>query len=67
MNTVVDYISGREVAAKPEEVDATQLFSKHLVEDYGYPKNHIQTRPQFRVRARPSASNKSYPVDIAVF
>ncbi len=63
----MDYISGREVAAKPEEVDATQLFSKHLVEDYGYPKNHIQTRPQFRVRARPSASNKSYPVDIAVF
>ena len=62
-----DFISGNLVLAKPEEVHATQPFSKMLVNDYNYPKSHIQTRPQFRVRARPSDQNRSYPVDIAVF
>ena len=62
-----DYISGIEVNAKPEEVFATQVFSKRLVEDYGYPKKNIQTRPQFHVKARPSDTKKEYPVDIAVF
>lgn len=45
---VFDYISGVEIPATPEEIEATQVFSKLLVEDYGYPKDHIQTRPQFR-------------------
>src|SRR6202035_1855099 len=35
--------------------------------DFGYPKSHIITRPQYRVRRRPSEEKKSYPVDIAVF
>lgn len=43
------------------------MFSKILVEDYGYPKECIQTRPQFRVKVRPSDIRKEYPVDIAVF
>lgn len=64
---VFDYISGVEIPATPEEIEATQVFSKLLVEDYGYPKDHIQTRPQFRVKARPSDTKKEYPVDIAVF
>lgn len=64
---VFDYISGVEVKATPEEINAVQVFSKILVEDYKYPKNHIQTRPQFRVKARPSDIKKEYPVDIAVF
>lgn len=64
---IIDYISGVEVPATPEEVEATQVFSKLLIEDYGYPKNYIQTRPQFRVKARPSDTKKEYPVDIAVF
>jgi type I restriction enzyme M protein len=64
---IQDFISGQEVKATPEEVDAVQIFSKQLVEDYGYPKNHIQTRPQFRVKVRPSDTKKEYPVDIAVF
>jgi type I restriction enzyme M protein len=38
-----------------------------LVNDYGYPRDHIQTRPQYRVKARPSDRKKEYPVDIAVF
>ncbi|MBZ0218722.1 MAG: N-6 DNA methylase, partial [Fimbriimonadaceae bacterium] len=62
-----DYISGKPVKATPEETEAVQVFSQRLVEDYGYPKDQIQTRPQFRVRKWPSDESKSYPIDIAVF
>ena len=62
-----DYISGTEVRETPEEVNAVQVFSRILVEDYKYPKENIRTRPQFRVKARPSDTKKEYPVDIAVF
>lgn len=64
---VADFISGRYVPAKPEEVLAVQPFAKQLVEDYGYPKAHIRSRPQWHVKTRPSDSAKSYPVDLAVF
>ncbi|MCL2039158.1 MAG: N-6 DNA methylase [Bacteroidetes bacterium] len=64
---VKDYISGEQVRATPEEVDAVQVFCKQLVEDYKYPKSHIQTHPQYRVKMRPSDTRKEYPVDIAVF
>ena len=64
---IIDYISGLEVNGTPEEIEATQIFSRQLVEDYGYPKNYIQTRPQYRVKVRPSDNKKEYPVDIAVF
>lgn len=68
VSTITDYVSGKQVRATPEEVEAAQVFSRRLVEELGYPKSHIQTRPQFRVRARPSEERaKSYPVDIAVF
>ena len=63
---LVDYVTGKEITATPEEVEATQPFSRQLVEDYGYPKNLIKTHPQHRVQARPSSTNQSYPVDIAV-
>lgn len=62
-----DYVSGVEVKASPEEVEAVQIFAHRLVEDYGYPKSRLQTRPQYRVRKRPSDEAKAYPVDIAVF
>ncbi|MCX6760442.1 MAG: N-6 DNA methylase [Candidatus Nealsonbacteria bacterium] len=64
---IVDYISGEKIKATPEEIDAVQIFSHQLVEDYNYPKDRIQTRPQFRVKVRPSDTKKEYPVDIAVF
>lgn len=64
---IIDFISGQEVKATPEEIDAVQVFSKQLVEDYNYPKEHIQTRPQFRVKVRPSDTHKEYPIDIAIF
>lgn len=64
---LIDYISGIQVKDGPEERDSVQTFSRILVEDYNYPRNNIQTRPQHRVRARPSDTKKEYPVDIAVF
>jgi len=64
---IEDFISGLPVRDTPEERDAVQVFARRLVEDFSYPKNHIQTRPQFHVRRRPSDSRRSYPVDIAVF
>ena len=66
-NKIIDYISGVELNATPEEVEAVQVFSLQLVEDYGYKKDQIQTRPQFRVKIRPSDTKKEYPVDIVVF
>ena len=65
--TVVDFISGELVRATPEELHATQVFARRLVEDYGYSKGQIQTRPQHRVRKRPSDEKRTFPVDIAVF
>lgn len=64
---ITDYISGLSVRATPEETEAVQIFARRLVEDFGYPKAMITTRPQYRVRRRPSEEKKSYPVDIAVF
>ena len=66
-NHIIDYISGKRIRSTPEEIEAVQIFSKQLVQDYNYPKTHIQTRPQFRVKARPSDERKEYPVDIAIF
>lgn len=64
---ITDFISGKSVRDGPEEREAVQVFSRILVEDYGYPKEHIQTRPQYRVKSRPSDTKKEYPVDIAIF
>ncbi len=60
---VTDYISGDPVRGTPEEVEAVQVFARRLVEDYGYTKAQIQTRPQYRVRVRPSDEEKAYPVE----
>ncbi|MEI7597457.1 MAG: N-6 DNA methylase [Bacteroidota bacterium] len=64
---IFDYISNEQVKATPEEIEAVQVFCKQLVEDYGYSKDQIQTRPQYRVKANPSDTTKSYPLDIIVF
>ncbi len=63
---ITDYISGERVKAGPEEVEAVQIFSRRLVEEYGYDKAQLRTRPQFRIKESPSGKEK-YPVDIAVF
>lgn len=64
---ISDIITGTSIKATPEEVHAVQVFSKILITDYKYPKNLIRTRPQWRVKARPSDNTKEYPVDIAIF
>ena len=64
---IKDYISGQPIKSTPEEIEAVQPFSEILVEDYGYPKNLIQTRPQWRVKVRPSDTKKEYPIDIGIF
>lgn len=64
--SVKDYISGQMVPATPEEIESVQVMARRLVEDFGYPKEHIRTRPQWRVGTSPSASKK-YGVDIVVF
>ena len=61
-----DFVSGQEVRATSEE-KAVQIISRRLVDDFGYRRDLIQTRPQYRVRRRPSDSGRSFPVDIAVF
>lgn len=65
--TITDFISGKSVRATSEEIHAVQVFSRILVNDYGYPTSHIRTHPQWRVRVRPSDTQKQYPIDIAVF
>ena len=64
---IIDYISGLQVKETPEEIEAVQPFAKILVDDYGYAKAYVHTRPQYRVKVRPSDTKKEYPVDIAVF
>ncbi len=64
---IPDFITGTPVRATPEEVESVQVFARRLVEDFGYPKARIQTRPQYKVRQSPSDTKKGYPVDIAVF
>ena len=66
-DTILDFVSGVRVKATPEEVEAVQIFSRILVNDFGYPVSHLKTRPQWRVRVRPSDTKKEYPIDIAVF
>ena len=62
-----DYVTGELVRATVEEKTAVQVMLKRLVEDYGYPKEHIQSHPQHRVRRSPSDKSGTFPVDIAVF
>lgn len=49
---ILDFISGLPVKETPEEIEAVQPFSKILVDDYGYPKEFVHTRPQYRVKVR---------------
>lgn len=64
---LLDYVSEKRVAETPEE-RVVQAWLVRLHEDYGYPKQCLQSHPQYRVPKSPSDSEKgSYPVDIAVF
>ncbi|MBY9007664.1 MAG: N-6 DNA methylase [Candidatus Lokiarchaeota archaeon] len=60
----IDFVSGNYVKTTSEDIEAVQPFEKKLVEDLGYSKKQIQTRPQFYIK---KGSRKIGPVDIAVF
>lgn len=64
---IIDFISGEATKATPEEINAVQVYSRMLVDDYHYTKGQIQTHPQYRVKASPSDTEYKYPVDIVVF
>jgi len=65
---ILDFISGQEIKATPEEIEATQVFSKRLINEYEFKIEDIQTRPQYHVRKSPSdEAKKEYPADIGVF
>lgn len=51
---------------RSSEKNVVSKFVEELVRTYGYPKTHIATDPQHRVKLRPSDKG-GYPVDIAVF
>lgn len=71
---VVDYVSGQEVPALPEEIDATQPLLR-LLTALGWPVQKIRSRPQWRVPKSPSEADKrerqlsykGYPCDIVLF
>lgn len=64
---VEDYISGRLVRDTAEE-RVTQLVSRWLVEEMGYAKGQIKTRPQWRVPRSPGAARGAgWPCDLVIF
>lgn len=44
---IKDFISGENVKATPEEINAVQVYSKILVSDYGYKKNRFRQDHSF--------------------
>lgn len=64
----IDALSGRQVPAGPEEVDATQPLVFYLTQRLGWKPGQLMTRPQWRVPRSPSGSRTAgYPVDLAIF
>lgn len=63
---VEDFVSGQLVKAGPEEVEATQVMTERLVKELGYPKAHIQTRPQYKIKHNPSGEDR-WPADAVLF
>lgn len=65
---VIDALSGRQVVAGPEELDATQPLANYLTQRLGWHPRQIMSRPQWRVPKSPSGNRASgYPVDLAIF
>lgn len=58
---VEDYLTGKPVLDRPEE-RVRQVYLRRLVEEYGYPRAHIQT--EFAIH---KGSKLIGPADIAVF
>lgn len=64
----MDALSGRQILAGDEELDATQPFEFYLTQRLGWNPQQIMSRPQWRVPKTPSGPRTSgYPVDLAIF
>jgi len=61
---VIDPVTGQEVKATPERVEAKLIFAERLINEYGYSKDQIQTFPEFYIQ---KGSMKIGPADIVVF
>ena len=61
---VYDPISGKEVKARDERVQAKLVFAQKLISEYGYVKDQIQTFPEYWIK---KGSLKIGPADIVVF
>jgi len=61
---VTDPVTGQEVRATPERVEAKLIFAERLLNEYGYSKDQIQTFPEFYIQ---KGSTKIGPADIVVF
>lgn len=66
LKPILDYASGRWVVAGEEEINATQPLLEMLIDELGWSKDQIQSRPQWRVKAAPSDTRK-WPVDVVLF
>ena len=49
MKVVMDALSGRQLIAGDEEIDATQPFVDYLTQQLGWDPRQIRSRPQWRV------------------
>lgn len=66
--TVIDQLSGREVQAGPEEINATQELIYYLTQRLHWEPQQMMAHPQWRVPKSPSGSRRAgYPVDLAIF
>ncbi len=64
----MDALSGRQLLAGDEELDATQPFVFFLTQRLGWDPRQIMSRPQWRVPRTPSGSRTAgFPVDLAIF
>lgn len=61
---VKDPVSGKLVKITPERVEAKIVFAQRLLSEYEYPKEQIQTFPEFYIQ---KGSTKIGPADIVVF
>lgn len=67
-SVVIDALSGRQLVAGPEELDATQPLIFYLTQRLGWHPDQIISRPQWRVPKTPSGSRSNgFPVDLALF
>lgn len=64
---LIDRASGRLITSGPEEINATQPLLTILLDECGWDKDQIVSRPkQWCVPSSPS-DTRSWPVDVAIF